>query len=731
MSESNLSPSNRLLQKRRPLFFFLSLILCFALPCSALELPDIFSDHMVLQRNKPIPVWGWAQPGSTITVSFAQQQTATQANAENGQWALELPALPASAQGRELTITQSDPTSQDSDPDNNPVVFKDVLVGEVWFCGGQSNMAYVLKRDQNAQQAIADSNVPTLRLFPTPRATHSSPQDQLRPPHDVSWVASTPKTSRYFSAVGYYFGRQLHDTLNVPVGLIASHWGGTRIEAWTSQPTLAATPVAAPLLLQHSKETIAGWDQSQANWERYMKLPRFHQDPGDIGDIDLLKQGPPAEQKASSTQLKLPDDVDGVVWYGTTFDLPDKWTLEEDLALNLGVVDDFDTTYVNGIEVGRTGEETPEWWKFERQYVVPHAILKPSKNTIAVRVFDRLSGGGMLGESIHLARPSQNNDERPAATLPLTQWTLYGENLLRADAIRGPNTPPPHNPGQQHQPAVLYNAMVHPIAPYAMRGVIWYQGESNASRAEQYQILQPTLIQDWRHAWAASPWDVPHAAPQNNGSDNGNANENNSDSDPLWFFITQIASFTEYQDQPNFPKWNLAELRDAQFNTARNLSRTGIAITLDIGDAKDIHPANKADVGDRLARWALVDTYDQKDTVKSGPLFRDALFADGQAVVQFDLFDSTLKLQETPESDATTLGGFILAGKDQVFHNAQAQIDGDVVRVQCPQVPHPVAVRYAWQNNPANANLFNAQGLPAGPFRSDTWPGVTAGVLAP
>lgn len=727
---------------------------------------------MVLQRHKPIPVWGWATPGAVVEVTFADRVASVVADAENGQWVVELPAMPASSEGRALTVTQRSAVPEQTqggeigagaapggagdarglgDPEAR-VVFADVLVGEVWLCGGQSNMEWPLRKDRDADAAVAAADVPTIRVFRvTPYVTNLEPQDDLPDGSDAAWIVSTPETAPKFTAVGYYFARRLHDELGVPVGIIASYWGGTRIESWTSRPTLDATPAAVPLV-QHFDDIVAHWDDVNADWKKQLERPQFHDDPGDILDTAVLAQGPPQDPavdlKTTERPPRMAGDVDGVAWFATTFELPDGWA-GQDLTLKLGVIDDIDVTYINGTEVGRTGMDTPKWWTVARNYAVPDDVLKPGVNTLAVRVFDRYGTGGLMDGVVTLAPATDdegngndqadntdgNADNADANTdantdanvnangdagadhaLLLTGWTTYGQNPQNPADIRGPGSGgKPYGPGSHHQPAGLYNAMIHPVAPYAMRGALWYQGESNAGRGAQYRDLQPALIHDWRRAWAASPWDAP------------SADTSVDAEEPLWFFIAQLPDFKAFEPEPTDPPWNWAELRDAQLNTTRHVARTGVGINIHLGSPKTIHPTSKVDVAGRLARWALVDTYGVGGIVKSGPMFRDAFFENGQAVVSFDRFGSALALQKTAESDAHTLGGFLLAGEDRVFHNAQAEIDGDTVRVWCDAVPEPVAVRYGWQNNPADANLFNAAGLPASPFRSDDWPGVTAG----
>ncbi len=281
----NTSPAS-LVRRLRPAFS-LCLLLCLAWPCAALELPKIFSDHMVLQRHKPIPVWGTAEPGHWVTVAFAGQEATVFADKENGQWAVELLAISASSEGRELVVTQhnlphEEQVEAQTEPETRVVVFADVLVGEVWLCGGQSNMEWPLRRDRDADAAVAEADVPGIRVFRVkPYITNLEPQNDLPADSSAAWTVSTPQAAPKFTAVGYYFARKLHDELDVPVGIIASYWGGTRIESWTSRPTLDATPAAVPLV-KHFDDIVTNWDQTQADWKKQLERPQFHDDPGDL-----------------------------------------------------------------------------------------------------------------------------------------------------------------------------------------------------------------------------------------------------------------------------------------------------------------------------------------------------------------------------------------------------------------------------------------------------------------
>ncbi|MEM1098298.1 MAG: 9-O-acetylesterase [Planctomycetota bacterium] len=689
---------------------------------SALEVASIFSDGMVLQREKSVPVWGWAEPGTSVVVSFAGREARVVAD-DTRRWMVALPAMAASAVSRPLTVTAG----------SQQKTFEDVLVGEVWLCSGQSNMRWSIALSERPEAFSADADVPTIRLFQVlPRRTSLSQEDRL--PHEgtdteAAWVSCTHETVMPFSAVGYHFGRRLHDTLGVPVGLISSNWGGTRIEAWTSRPTLQATPEALPIL-DNFDAIAADWERVLAEWEASLdKKPEVHADPGDPEGPDRAAAiPPPVEATEQAPSIDTPESetltvpltfdpaFDGAAWVYRLVRIPEAWA-GVPLTLELGAIDDFDVTYFNGLEVGRTGDDIERWWMEPRRYTVPAEQVVAGEALIAVRVFDCWSGGGLSGPASAMTLSPEDGDLRGGEAISLADgWVIRETVRLDPNAVRGVNQRQPYGPGSQHQPAGLYNAMIHPLAPYALRGAVWYQGESNASRAEQYRALMPAMIEDWRATWADHLADgLGHEPADGPG-------------DPLWFGMVQLANFTAFQEQPVDSNW--AELRDAQLNTTRHVARTGLAVTIDIGDADDIHPRNKHDVGDRLARWALTETYGVEGIVQAGPRYRGVWFEGDTAHVRFGTFGSPLAVRPSANAgeNQPALSGFTIAGPDRVFHHAQATIiDDRHVTVRSDAVTEPVAVRYAWQENPADANLISEEGLPTGPFRTDDWPGISAG----
>ncbi len=489
-----------------------------------IRLPAVFGDHMVLQREAPVPVWGWADEGEVVTVSVAGQTKSATAGAD-GRWMVKLDPLKPGGDPVELTVVGK-----------NTRTLKDVLVGEVWIGSGQSNMEWHVEKAADAEKEIAAAKWPAIRLFTAEKTVADEPKDDVK----GTWAACSPETIPAFSAVLYYFGRELHRTLDVPVGLIHSSWGGTPAESWTTKETLAANPDLRPVQERWAKR-MEEYPAARAVWDEAV-----------------------GKHKAAVAQAKA--------------------------------------------------------------------------------------------------------DKKPEPPGP--GW-------------------PPMGPDHPHQPSCLWNGMIHPLVPFAIRGVIWYQGENNADRAFQYRTLFPAMIQDWRKAWGAGNFP---------------------------FLFVQLAAFHDPKPEPADATW--AELREAQTMTLA-LPATGQASAIDIGDPKDIHPKNKQEVGRRLAIIALKNAYGKMDVVWSGPMFESAKFDGDRVRIAFKHVGGGLA-----SKDGAAVKGFAIAGEDRKFVWADAAIDGPTVVVSSPKVAKPVAVRYAWADYP-ECNLMNKEGLPANPFRTDDWPGLT------
>ncbi len=629
-------------------------------PATDVSLPVLFTDHMVLQFDAPIAVWGWAAPNGTIAVSINGQQARTRTGIDST-WRLTLPPMPAGGP-HTLAIAGAD-----------TLLLSDVLVGEVWVASGQSNMEWPVQAASDAETEIKAAAYPNIRLFKVARSVAFAPQQTSK---GEGWHTVTPETIPEFSAVAYFFGRELHHALGIPVGLIETAWGGTPAEAWTSGAALKTLPdfseqvAANEAAVREGGPTTA--EEQRAAWlERLKDLDQgYEEDHPRWADADFDDSTWPTMHVPERWENAGLPGYDGAVWFRKTFDLPPAWS-GLDLTLNLAMVDDSDTTWVNGVKVGSTGQ-----YNTHRAYTVPADVLEPGANTIAVRVLDTGGGGGFWGE------PENMNMARAGKTLSLAgAWAFQPGIASGSDQPQQPRR-------MQNQPTTLYNAMLAPLIPYTIRGAIWYQGESNAGRAYQYRSLFPTMIQDWRNQWDLG--DFP-------------------------FYFVQLANFMAPQRHPvEADTW--PELREAQ-TMALRLPNTGQAVIIDIGEADDIHPRNKQDVGKRLALAALNRTYGQ-DVVYSGPAYREMTKEAGALRLHFDHIGGGLVARNG------VLKGFAIAGADSQFVWAEARIDGATVVVSSPDVADPVAARYAWANNPV-IGLFNKEGLPASPFRTDDWPGVT------
>ena len=632
----------------------------------------LIGDHMMVQRGRPVRLWGTAAPGESVRAVLAGGKAATQADA-GGRWALTLPSIAAGGPFV-LTIQGS-----------NALSFSDVWSGEVWVASGQSNMDFILSRSKGAEQAV-QGGCPGLRLFTVAKATAGSPKV------DVSgkWQVCDEDTAKDFSAVAFYFGQELHRALGVPVGLIHASWGGTPAEAWTSREALLANASFRPMIEALDRTTQNEGARAEAArkvaaWE----AKSFYQDTGNLGEAKGFARA--GGGGGGWSNMNLPQfwedaglQIDGAVWFRREVVLPADWA-GTDLALSLGPIDDFDVTYWNGERVGATGAETPDYWSIPRQYKVPGRLVKAGRNLIAVRVFDHYGSGGFAGPASQMA-------VRPAAaegkTLPLAgTWTYKIERSLEPINVDFSTRPELMGFDNPHSPSVLWNAMIAPLTPFPIAGAIWYQGESNASRARQYRTLFPTMIDAWRAAWR----------------------------DPaLPFVYVQLPNYQEPGAAKPIGTSAWAELREAQAMTL-SLPKTAMAVTLDIGERGDIHPRNKADVGRRLSLQALKLVY-RKDVIASGPTFRKMAREGGTVRVTFANATSSLVTV-----DGAAPKGFMLAGADQIWHWADARIDRDSVIVSSPDVLEPVAVRYGWADDPPNT-LKNQADLPTAPFRTDDWP---------
>lgn len=629
----------------------------FVLPSAhAVELPRLFSDGMVVQRDQPVQVWGRAAPGARVAVGFAGEVPTTAQTDENGGWSLQLPAR-----------TAGGPYVMRIDDGTQPRVLRDVLIGDVWLASGQSNMEWPIAQSADPEAEIARATDPQLRHFKIPKSWAGTPQEQLA---GGEWVASSPQAAARFSAVAHFFARDLRKVTGVPIGIIDSTWGGSRIEAWMDAPSQGLDERA----LAEQASTLRAADeqalvQTRRNLARWPALP-----------VDDAGWNAPGLDTSAWTPITVPslweatgwNGMDGVAWYRTTFTL----TAAEAAAgvvLGVGRIDDSDTTWVNGTQVG----ETRMQYNQPRRYAVPASALRKGVNHVAVRVTDTGGGGGIHGGAVEVF--VQPGGGAPRA---LADWSFRPSNVSVA-LVDDKN---------QH-PTLLYNAMIHPLQPYALRGVIWYQGESNANTvadALRYRRQFPALIEQWRAQWRTQ-WDAPS----------------------LPFLWVQLANFSSGTDRGDESPW--ATLREAQSMTLW-MPGTAQAVAIDIGDPSDIHPLNKQEVGRRLALAARHVAYGEALPFH-GPVPQYTRFEGNAAHVEFGTSGGTLAVR----GGGTRVHGFALAGTDQVFHPAEASLQAGRVVVRSAAVPRPMAVRYGWSDDPADADLINTDQLPASPFRSDAW----------
>jgi sialate O-acetylesterase len=628
---------------------------------------SLIGDNMVLQQGVPVRLWGRASPGETVRISIAGHTAETSATPE-GAFQVSIGPLPT---GGPYTLDIVG---------KNALRFENVLVGEVWIASGQSNMEFPLARSNDAEQEIAAAHRPGIRFFTVQKTTSLSPQDDVK----GSWVPCSPETARDFSAVAFFFGRSLLDDLDVPIGLIHASWGGTPAEAWTSRQALTAEPTLRPMVDALDRfftdpALVASYERALTAWES----TNVAVDPGNAGEgrgFARIEFDDSAWETAGlpTTVELLGHNIDGAVWFRRSVEIPEAWA-GKDLVLHLGAIDDYDETYFGGVKIGSTGRETPGSWARQRVYRVPGELVKAGANVVAVRVFDRGGEGGFTGPTTELELSPAEEDATPVS--------LSGAWRYHIEVALGPFTPDwgsqPVRPDEQNGPTTLFNAMIAPLTPLTIRGVIWYQGESNADRAAEYRLLFPIMIRDWRRAFGLG--DFP-------------------------FYFVQLANYMARADEPTESEW--AELREAQLMTLGE-PQTGMAVAIDVGEADDIHPRNKQDVGRRLALWALARTYGRSIEC-SGPLYRSHEIQGDEMRIAFD------HAQDLTARDGD-LVGFAVAGEDRVFTWASARIEGESVVVRSPSVPKPIAVRYGWADNP-RVNLYNGAGLPASPFRTDDWP---------
>ncbi|SNR54435.1 sialate O-acetylesterase [Flavobacterium sp. ov086] len=638
--------------------YIIFIFLIFSIMASAnVRMPLLFSDGMVLQRNKEIPVWGFADANEKVEVHFNKQIKTIQAD-KNGKWMIKLSAEKAGGPF-ELIITGK-----------NKIIIKDVLVGEVWICSGQSNMEFQVFKTKNSEKEIADSNYPMIRHFGVAQDLSGLPKEDLKA---GKWQVSNKENVGNFTAVGYYFAKKLYAELKIPIGIINTSWGGTNVETWTSREAFEKSNDFKAMIADVPQVNI------DAVFEVYKKSVLDNIKKVQGFDVTMENENQFAAFSFNDKnwpEIKVPSlwenqqigNIDGVVWMRKTITLTAEQAKSE-AVLHLAKVDDEDITYVNGVEVG-----TNKSWEALRVYKIPAGTLKEGKNVISVRIADYSGGGGIYGDPADLKIQFKDNN------IPLEG--LWKFNVVQVKIAVSPNS----------YPSLLYNAMVNPLVPYAIEGVLWYQGEANVWRAKQYKKAFPLMITDWRTKWKQGNFP---------------------------FYFVQLSTFNEFNGNSKVgSRW--AELREAQTETLK-LPNTGMAVTTDIGNAKDIHPTNKQDVGLRLAAIALNNVYNKKQ-VYSGPTYKSQEIKGNQIILTFNNIGSGLSTSD----NSLNIKGFEIAGADKVFHSAKAIIKDNKIIVSSDEVKNPVAVHYGWADDDTEINLFNKEKFPASPFRTDNWEMITA-----
>lgn len=631
-----------------------SLFLLLTELSAQISLPKVFGDNMVLQRGIQIPVWGNATPGARIIAELGAVRI-TGITDQQGKWQIRFPKQKA---GGPYTLKIYETGKPDSG-----IKLNGILIGDVWVASGQSNMEWQVQQSRDARNEIAQARYPQIRFLFVEHDKKLTPQADIV---SGKWKVCDTTNVKQFSAVAYYFARKIHQDQHVPVGIIQSTWGGTPVESWTSREQLLTSPISRTAALANdtlseknfvtdSLNLVRFWDivyHPKNNTEKEIPQPQFDDSgwktlnmPRVIRDMDIYP-------------------YNGMVWLRKTIHLPESFSGKE-LTLNLGHPEMNYTCYFNGTEICKNV------WNANKThaYIIPQNIVRNGKNTITIRMAMLWGGGGFNppADDIFL-------------TNGLEKVSLAGEWRYRKDLE--PALPEIRN--YHYYPSVLYNAMIHPVIPFGIKGFIWYQGEANDTAAYNYRTLFPLLINDWRNRWKQ-----------------GN----------LPFLFVQLANYKKRVAEPCESEW--AELRESQA-LALKLPETGMACTIDIGDGETIHPLNKQEVGRRLAWIANNQVYHQQG-VFPGSMF-DSYKIDGNSIrISFKQTASGLMTK-----DGGAIKGFAIAGADHKFYWANARIEGNEVILNSADVPNPVAVRYAWADNPA-CNLVNSEGLPAVPFRTDNW----------
>lgn len=618
------------------------------------RLPKIISDGMILQRDQKLKIWGWASPNEKVSVEFDKKKFSTKADF-SGNWLVWLPAMPADAKAHTLTVNGK-----------NTITIKDVLLGDVWFCSGQSNMVHQMNiHDITYAKDIEEANFSDIRQFLVPNVTNLlAPVSELA---SGEWVPAIREKVRPFSAVAYFFAQEVHQKYGVPIGIINASWGGSPIAAWISENGFKNFDDIL-VTIQKNKDTSYVNQTNRTSVQA--NIPRLS---NDLGLQSSPKWFENSYQPKGWRPIHVPGfwedqgirNLDGVVWYRKTIEVSSAMTGKE-AKVWLGRIVDADELYINGKRIGSTGYMYPQ-----RRYTVPYDVLKPGKNTLNVRVTNNGGKGGFVPDKPYCLFVGKDTID------------LKGEWHYKVGEVFEPRKPEPQGITAMNQPAAMYNAMVHPLINYGVKGVLWYQGESDTGRANQYTAFLSALIEDWRNRFGKPALPVVYA---------------------------QLPGFMEYDYLPAQGGW--AFHREATLKALKN-ANTAMTVNIDLGEWNDIHPDNKKDVGKRMALAAYKIAYGE-DLVYSGPIYKSHKIEGGKIVLEFDHVGSGLITD-----DDETPADFAISAEDKKFRWAKTKIEGNKVIVWHDEIPNPQFVRYAWADNPVNPNLYNKEGLPASPFRTD------------
>ena len=659
------------------LITFLTLISCQT--SSHLKLPSLIGDNMLLQQKTNAKIWGKANPGRKISVSASWNSKGQAITGKDGKWSVIL-STPDAGGPYTIVISARDTT----------ITVKNILIGEVWFCSGQSNMEMPLAgwppvdTIMHSKSTIASASISEIRLFNVLKKISREPDDDCT----GRWEVSTPETAQQFSATAFFFGKKLYNELHVPIGLIESAWGGTPAESWTSSESLnnAGEFIAE---LKAIKESAPLQNDYQAWLDTHKQVELKPAGDDQWKDLSFNDENVLTAEfndsewpvMALPTQFEIViGEFDGEIWFRRMVEIPQNMS-GKDLVLSLGPIDDMDRSYFNGKLIG--SNEISGLWQVDRNYEIPASLVKAGANEIAVRVLDTQGGGGIYGipEKMKLSLKSDAKlfiplkgdwKYQPVAELKGSKFYVYD---ISKNEFQGKKRPVNLGPGT---PSVLFNGMVSPVLPYQIKGAIWYQGEANVGRADQYEKIFPAMIENWREAWGIK--DFP-------------------------FYFVQIAPYV----YAGVDSTESGFLRESQ-GSALKLAKTGMAVTLDIAAVMNIHPPFKKEVGERLASLALNNDYGIKSPGIC-PVYKSMSVAGGTIKLQFDNAGKGLAAKNDK------LKEFEIAGKDGRYVKADAKIVNGEVLVSSHMVKVPVSVRYCWRNG-AEASLFNKEGFPAWQFRT-------------